>query len=167
MNLNTKNCTVRSIILCPIHTAIFAVKHMHNTSRRATVPGERTTARTAVFTGMCIDLPCPKKKRKVTWAGFELATLRLGNVRRHFDGVFSWRNQLNHTRCTSKDNPPLNSCCHFCSKTCARPLKPLHIELWTSFLRNLSGSVLNGIHFVLCDQRTHMGSPETNVKSSQ
>ena len=49
----------------------------HNTARGATLLGERTTAQTAVFTGMRIYLPCQKEKREVTRAGFELATLRL------------------------------------------------------------------------------------------
>ena len=49
----------------------------HNTPRGAALPGERTTARAAVFTGMCINTPCQKKKREMARAGFELATLRL------------------------------------------------------------------------------------------
>ena len=36
----------------------------HNTPRGLALPGERTAARTAVFTGMCINLPCQKKKTR-------------------------------------------------------------------------------------------------------
>ena len=66
------------------HSAVVATQsertyctRKHNTARNAALPGERTTVRTAVLTGMCINLPCQKKKREVTRAGFELANLRL------------------------------------------------------------------------------------------
>ena len=54
--------------------------HAPNTPRGAALPRERTTARTAEFTGMCIDLPCQKKKREVTRAGFELEKILGGNL---------------------------------------------------------------------------------------
>ena len=45
---------------------MIAPTHKHNTPRGAALSGERTTARTAVFNGMCIDLPRQKKKREMT-----------------------------------------------------------------------------------------------------
>ena len=49
----------------------------HNTPRGVALPGVRTIAPTAEFTGMCISLLCQMKKREAVRAGFELATLRL------------------------------------------------------------------------------------------
>ena len=40
----------------------------HNTPRGAALPGERTAARLAVFTGMYTNLPCQEKKREVARA---------------------------------------------------------------------------------------------------
>ena len=48
-------------------------------ARRSSLLGKRTDPRMVVFTGMCINLPCQKKKREVTRAAFEFATLRVWN----------------------------------------------------------------------------------------
>ena len=74
MHTCIKNCYMPSYNDDISVMAVNAPTRKHNTPRGAALPGERTTARTAVFTGMCINLPCQKNTREVNRVGSELAT---------------------------------------------------------------------------------------------
>ena len=56
----------RNIVLKAMGVAILKKSSEQHPECGLAGPGERTTARTAVFTGMSINLPCQKKKREVT-----------------------------------------------------------------------------------------------------